>query len=105
MLQHVRRAASRCLEALERELLRLTGVRVPREAWQLDQLPDHLRVTYRVIDERSGRVAEDKDLDALKRRLAPKLRQDALAGGRRPGAHRPHHVERRDLPKVFEQGG
>ncbi|NUW42895.1 ATP-dependent RNA helicase HrpA [Nonomuraea rhodomycinica] len=92
------------LEAVERELLRLTGVRVPREAWQLDQVPDHLRITYRVIDERKRTIAEDKDLDALKRRLAPRLRRTLSAAA--------DDLERTGLrtwsfgtlPKVFEQG-
>ncbi|GAA2304855.1 ATP-dependent RNA helicase HrpA [Nonomuraea roseoviolacea subsp. roseoviolacea] len=92
------------LEAVERELLRLTGVRVPREAWQLDQIPDHLRITYRVIDERKRTIAEDKDLDTLKRRLAPRLRQTLSAAA--------DDLERTGLrtwsfgtlPKVFEQG-
>ncbi|MEU7000664.1 ATP-dependent RNA helicase HrpA [Nonomuraea sp. NPDC046570] len=92
------------LEAVERELLRLTGVRVPRDAWQFDQLPDHLRVTYRVVDERKRTIAEDKDLTALKKRLAPKLRRTLSAAG--------DDLERSGLttwsfgtlPKVFEQG-
>ncbi|NUT45557.1 MAG: ATP-dependent RNA helicase HrpA [Thermoactinospora sp.] len=92
------------LEAMERELLRLTGVRVPREAWQLDHLPDHLRVTYRVVDERKKKIAEDKDLDALKKRLAPKLRQRLSAAAddlERTGLHTRSFGT---LPKVFEQG-
>lgn len=92
------------LEAMERELLRLTGVRVPREAWQLDHLPDHLRVTYRVVDERKKKIAEDKDLDALKKRLAPKLRQRLSAAAddlERTGLHTWSFGT---LPKVFEQG-
>ncbi|MFI6816340.1 ATP-dependent RNA helicase HrpA [Nonomuraea sp. NPDC050328] len=92
------------LEALERELRRLTGVQVPRDAWQLDQIPDHLRVTYRVVDERKRKLAEDKDLDTLKKRLAPKLRQRLSAAA--------DDLERTGLtawtfgtlPKVFEQG-
>ncbi|MEU4695801.1 ATP-dependent RNA helicase HrpA [Nonomuraea dietziae] len=104
VLQHVKAGGEPLLEALERELLRLTGVRVPREAWQLDQLPDHLRVTYRVIDERKRTVAEDKDLDVLKRRLAPKLRQTLSQAG--DGLERTGLTTWSvgTLPKVFEQG-
>src|SRR5690606_17787482 len=71
---------------------------------QLDQIPDHLRITYRVIDERRRTLAEDKDLDALKRRLAPRLRQTLSEAG--------DDLERTGLrtwsigtlPKVFQQG-
>ncbi|MET7464883.1 ATP-dependent RNA helicase HrpA [Nonomuraea sp. NPDC005501] len=104
VLANARPGGEPLLEAVERELLRLTGVRVPHDAWQLDQLPDHLRVTYRVIDERKRTIAEDKDLDALKRRLAPRLRQTLSAAA--------DDLERTGLrtwsfgtlPKVFEQG-
>ncbi|GAA2881714.1 hypothetical protein GCM10020220_084940 [Nonomuraea rubra] len=81
VLAGVKQGGEPLLEAVERELLRLTGIRVPRDAWQLDQVPDHLRITYRVIDERKRTVAEDKDLDALKRRLAPRLRQTLSQAG------------------------
>ncbi|NUR92112.1 MAG: ATP-dependent RNA helicase HrpA, partial [Nonomuraea sp.] len=104
VLAGVRQGGEPLLEAVERELLRLTGVRVPHDAWQLDQVPDHLRITYRVIDERKRTVAEDKDLDALKRRLAPRLRKTLSEAG--------DDLERTGLrswsfgtlPKVFEQG-
>ncbi|WP_157246178.1 ATP-dependent RNA helicase HrpA [Nonomuraea typhae] len=92
------------LEAVERELLRLTGIRVPRDAWQLDQVPDHLRITYRVIDERKRTIAEGKDIDALKKQLAPRLRKTLSAAGddvERTGLHTWSFGA---LPKVFEQG-
>jgi ATP-dependent helicase HrpA len=62
------------LETLERELLRMTGVPVPREAWQLDRVPDHLKITFQVVDERDRTLAEGKDLAALRRQLKPTMR-------------------------------
>ncbi|WP_219467053.1 ATP-dependent RNA helicase HrpA [Nonomuraea rhizosphaerae] len=104
VLQGVRQGGEPLLEAVERELLRLTGVRVPHDAWQLDQVPDHLRITYRVIDERKRTVAEDKDLDALKRRLAPRLRKTLSAAGDDLEQSGLHTWSFGTLPKVFEQG-
>ncbi|MFI6386148.1 ATP-dependent RNA helicase HrpA [Nonomuraea sp. NPDC050547] len=92
------------LDAVERELLRLTGVRVPRDAWQLDQVPDHLRVTYRVIDERKRTIAEGKDLDGLKKQLAPRLRKTLSAAGDDVERTGLHTWSFGTLPKVFEQG-
>jgi ATP-dependent helicase HrpA len=60
--------------ALERELRAMTGVTVPREAWDVDRLPDHLRMTFRVEDDRGRPLAEGKDLEALKQRLASRTR-------------------------------
>ncbi|WP_020579581.1 ATP-dependent RNA helicase HrpA [Actinopolymorpha alba] len=61
------------LPTLERELQQFSGVRVPREAWQLDRVPDHLKVTFRVLDDKNHPLAEGKDLAALKHRLKGKL--------------------------------
>ncbi|HZD72896.1 MAG TPA: DUF3418 domain-containing protein, partial [Actinomycetota bacterium] len=69
-------------EALGEELRRLTGVEVPADAWDLDQVPDHLKVTFRVSDGRRV-LGEDKDLERLKLRLKGKVRAaiSAAAGG------------------------
>ena len=60
------------LESLSRELRAMTGVEVPRDAWDLSRVPDHLKMTYRVVD-RGKTLAEGKDLANLKLRLAPKV--------------------------------
>jgi len=74
VLARVTPGAEPLLEVLGRELLAMTGVVVPREAWRPDRVPDHLRVTFRVVDERDRALAEDKDLGALRRQLAPTMR-------------------------------
>ena len=61
------------LDALERELLRTTGVRVPRDAWGLERLPEHLRTTFRVVDDDGELVGVGKDLTELRRRFEPRL--------------------------------
>lgn len=63
------------LDALERELRLMTGVTVPREAWQWDQVPDHLKITFRAIDEKNRTQREGKDLNALKDQLKDKVQQ------------------------------
>jgi ATP-dependent helicase HrpA len=63
------------LDALERFLRATTGVVVPREAWDWSKVPDHLRPTFRVVDDEGHVVGEGKDLDALKKPLAGELRQ------------------------------
>ena len=42
-------------ETMSRELLRLRGVQVPPDAFDLDKLPPHLRITFRVLDGDQGR--------------------------------------------------
>nr|WSW67948.1 ATP-dependent RNA helicase HrpA [Streptomyces sp. NBC_00995] len=60
---------------LARELQRMVGVPVTAEDFDLSRVPDHLKITFRVVDERRRKVAEDKDLEALRVQLRPKARR------------------------------
>lgn len=53
----------------------MTGVTVSREEWQWDQVPDHLKVTFRVVDDKNKLLAEGKVLDELKQKLKAKVQQ------------------------------
>jgi ATP-dependent helicase HrpA len=65
-------------DVLSRELFRLRGAAIPPGAFDLDKLPSHLRMTFRIVDD--GRVlASGKDLAALQRQLRPKLRATLTA--------------------------
>lgn len=44
------------LDSLERELRRMTGVTVDREDWHWDQVPDHLKITFRVVDDKNKKL-------------------------------------------------
>ncbi|MCL2896767.1 ATP-dependent RNA helicase HrpA [Brenneria tiliae] len=67
------------LDALERELRLMTGVTVPRDEWQWQQVPDHLKVTFRVVDEKNRTLREGKDLSALKEQLKDQVQQTLSA--------------------------
>ncbi|MFE3687747.1 ATP-dependent RNA helicase HrpA [Streptomyces sp. NPDC059095] len=60
---------------LARELQRMVGVPVTADDFDLSRVPDHLKITFRIVDERRRKLAEDKDLEALKLQLRPKARQ------------------------------
>jgi ATP-dependent helicase HrpA len=71
------------LESLQRELRRRTGVLVPIDAFDLDKLPAHLRVTFAVESADGAEVARGKSLEELQERLAAPARQaiaEAVAG-------------------------
>ncbi|MFC5750926.1 ATP-dependent RNA helicase HrpA [Actinomadura rugatobispora] len=93
------------LDALERELRDMTGVQIAREAWDLGRLPAHLRITFRVVDDRKRTLAEDTDLDALKRRLKGKVRgtlsKAATAGGVERTGLREWTIG--ELPRTYER--
>ncbi len=63
------------LDAIERQLKRMSGLTVPRECWDWNSIADHLKMTFRVIDDKRKRVAESKDLLALKEQLREQVQQ------------------------------
>ncbi|RSR98301.1 ATP-dependent RNA helicase HrpA [Streptomyces sp. WAC00469] len=97
--------------AMARELKRMVGVPFEPEDFDWSKVPDHLKITFRVVDERRRKLAEDKDLEALKLRLKPKARK-ALSRAAAASAERAGGVslERSGLtdwtigtlPRVFE---
>lgn len=60
---------------MARELKRMVGVPFDADDFDLARIPDHLRITFRIVDERRRKLAEDKDLETLRLRLRPKARQ------------------------------
>jgi ATP-dependent helicase HrpA len=121
------------LDALRAELGRLGGVTIPSDAWDLSRLPDHLRLTFRVVDDDpasaddpagadgravdagragvddrvagGGRVlAAGKDLAALRQQLRPKLQ--AVLADAASGITRSglRSWDFESLPRVFSRG-
>ncbi|MFG2460451.1 ATP-dependent RNA helicase HrpA [Streptomyces sp. NPDC048523] len=60
---------------MARELKRMVGVPFDAEDFDWARVPDHLRITFRIVDERRRNLAEDKDLESLRLKLKPKARQ------------------------------
>ncbi|HEV7932976.1 MAG TPA: ATP-dependent RNA helicase HrpA [Actinomadura sp.] len=104
VLQRVTPLREPLLDTLERELRRMGGVAVPRESWQLDRVPDHLRMTFRIVGERGRRIAEDKDLGALKRRLEPKMRSTLSKAANELERQGLRTWDFGSLPQVHESG-
>ncbi|PRW64589.1 ATP-dependent RNA helicase HrpA [Actinopolyspora mortivallis] len=96
------------LEALSEELRRMTGVTVPRDSWDLQRVPDHLRMTFRVVQGRDSSgdehvLAESKDLAELAERLRPKLRAEISAAAETIERHGLRQWDFGELPGTFEQ--
>ncbi|NEC25738.1 ATP-dependent RNA helicase HrpA [Streptomyces sp. SID8111] len=60
---------------MARELKRMVGVPFDAEDFDWSRVPEHLRITFRIVDERRRTLAEDKDLEALRLRLKPRARK------------------------------
>ena len=60
-------------DAVGAELRRLTGTIVPRDAWRPGEVPEHLRMNFRVVNEHGETLGEGRELEVLRRSLAPKV--------------------------------
>jgi len=89
-------------EALGRELLRMTGARVPDEAWAeaAAGLDDHLKMNIEVVDARGKFLGEGRDLAELTARFN-EASQAALAPPQQKAEQKP--VEARGFAQVAEK--
>nr|WP_022942035.1 ATP-dependent RNA helicase HrpA [Psychromonas hadalis] len=62
-------------DAFEKQLLRMTGVRIPDKSWDLSALPTHLRIKFHIIDDRQKTVAVGEDLLQLQHSLKGEVKQ------------------------------
>lgn len=94
------------LEAVQRELHCRTGILVPVDAFNLDALPSHLRLTFAVESADGRELGRGTDLGALQERLAEPARV-AIAGAvageleRRGLRDWPDGLD--DVPRVVER--
>lgn len=57
----------------------MTGVTIDRESWQWDQVPDHLKITFRVVDDKNKKLQEGRSLQVLKDALKGKVQETLSA--------------------------
>jgi len=57
------------LDALGRQLARMTGVEIPAQSWRPEQLPGHLFMRFVVTDPEGRQLAAGRDLSALQATL------------------------------------
>ncbi|MCW2621609.1 MAG: ATP-dependent helicase HrpA [Frankiales bacterium] len=91
------------LQAVADGAHRLRRVDVRAEDFDLTKVPDHLRMTFRVFSGTTT-LAEGKDLDQLRKRLAPRVQEalsSAAAGIERSGLTR---WDFGTLPQVVSEG-
>ena len=92
------------LNTLIYELRRMTGVTVEAEHWNWEQIPSHLKMTFRVVDENGKKIAESMNLDDLKFNLKDRVQESISAvaddGIEQSGLHIWSFA---DLPQCYEQ--
>ena len=92
------------LDTLIYELRRMTGVTVEAAHWHWEQIPSHLKMTFRVVDENGKKIAESMNLDELKFSLKDRVQESISAvaddGIEQSGLHIWSFAE---LPQCYEQ--
>ncbi|MBN3455455.1 ATP-dependent RNA helicase HrpA [Mycobacterium sp. DSM 3803] len=71
--------AGSLLDEVQRELRRRSGILVPIDAFDLDKIPNHLRMTFAVEAADGREVARGKDIDALREQLSVPVAQAVAA--------------------------
>ena len=92
------------LDTLIYELRRMTGVTVEAEHWNWEQIPSHLKMTFRVVDENGKKIAESMNLDELKFNLKDRV-QESISSVADDGIEQSglHIWSFADLPQCYEQ--
>ena len=58
------------LTALSSQLRRLTGIEIVPSEWRLNDLPDHLKMNFKLVDDKGQLLEQSRDLDHLKKHWA-----------------------------------
>ena len=77
-LERIKTTDQPILESLENEFRKMAGVKITSEDWQLDQVPDYLKMTFSIINSNNEEIASGKDLVLLKEQLKNEV-QKALS--------------------------
>ncbi|KZN31716.1 RNA helicase [Pseudoalteromonas luteoviolacea CPMOR-2] len=96
------------LEALTTRLLRMTGIKVQEQDWDLSALENHLKMQFEIVDDNGKVLSHGFDLNALKEKLQGKVSQ-TLSKVAEKGIEQESITEWKfgDLPKEYtkKQGG
>ncbi|MCW4386367.1 ATP-dependent RNA helicase HrpA [Salinibacterium sp. SYSU T00001] len=93
-------------EYIAREIQRRTYTPVDVEDFELDRVPEHLLVTFAVVNEHGRELARSKDLTALQAKLRERARESVARAHARPAAAKPGSPTSSASPQPsIERGG
>jgi len=73
-LANMNEAQGNLVDALAKQLLRMTGVRLPEDAWHEVDLPLHLTMNFQIVNEKGKLLKQGRDLHLLKAELQGKVK-------------------------------
>lgn len=74
LMQNLTPFSEPLLTAISSKLKRMSGITIPDDAWQLTELPAHLKINFKIVDERKL-VAQGRSLALLKQQLQGAVQQ------------------------------
>lgn len=66
------------LQALAEAIKEISDISVPEDAWDLDSVSDHLKMSYEIVDESGKSLGNGRQLHELKKRFAHQASQQFL---------------------------
>ncbi|HAT42939.1 MAG TPA: ATP-dependent RNA helicase HrpA [Rheinheimera sp.] len=79
LLQSINPADGPLLSTVTQRLKRMSGITIPDDAWELTELPLHLKMNFKVLDELGAVVAQGRSLGLLKQQLQGQVQQTLSA--------------------------
>ncbi len=73
-LANIKVKEGRLSKAIAKQLLRMTGVRLPEDVWQNVDLPAYLTMNFQVVNEKGKLLKQGRDLNQLKAELQGKVK-------------------------------
>lgn len=78
-MQHIELGEQSLSENLSEYIFRSRGIQIKEDDWQLQSIPDHLKMNIRVLDQNQKVLATGRDLEQLKNHVAVEV-EDFLSG-------------------------
>jgi ATP-dependent helicase HrpA len=78
-LQAIAASDESLLEALQKQLLRMSGVKITNADWDLSKLIPHMLMNFKVVDDKGNRVSMGRDLLQLQGKLKEQAQQSFAA--------------------------
>ncbi len=79
LLQSIAPTDGALLTTITQRLKRMSGITIPDDAWELTELPMHLKMNFKVVDELGNIVAQSRSLGLLKQQLQGQVQQTLSA--------------------------
>ena len=77
-IQAIDKRSGSLTDALGQQLMRISDVEIPVDAWRLDRLPTHLKVFFEVVDANRKVLGRGENLEHLREELGDQLQNDMV---------------------------